>query len=327
MPGRRWLTTTSRAVAGLALLAVISATAFISRPADVLAQSGPVSITTDKSQYQVGEAIRICYRVPGPGRVTITDTQGGTSKVILSGNDDGRGDCVVGRVEPPPGQECFRLDYAGSRGTATAQTCITIVGQPSNNPGAGNPGGGTTGGGASGSSPAGTASITTDKTTYQFDEPIRICYTVPGPGPITITDTQGGTSKVILSGNDDGRGDCLTGIVTPPAGQECFRLDYQGSRGSGTAQTCIEVRAPSGGAPSPSPSPGPGDGGGQAAGGAPPPSPGPSAGPAAQAGASPAPTAPAPTSGAPSPSAVAADFPPSSAAGTPAPGWPNPFKY
>ena len=303
----RWTTTPARPVAAVLLLAVVVATAVISRPADVLGQSGPASVTTEKSQYQIGGSIRICYRVPGPGLVTITDTQGGTSNVILSGNDDGRGDCISGRVEPPPGQECFRLDYAGSRGSATAQTCITVIGQPSSNPGAGNSGSGDNAAGS-----GGTASISTEKATYQVNDPIRICFTVPGPGPITITDTQGGSSNTLASWNDDGRGGCVNGMVTPPIGQECFRLDYQGTRGSGTAQTCIEVSEPSGGNRSA------GAGSGPVAGGTPPPSPGPASGGAPQAG-------PGPATGVPS--SGAAGFPPSSGGGTPTPGWPTPFTY
>jgi hypothetical protein len=94
---------------------------------------------------------------------------------------------------------------------------------------------------------SGGASITTDKQTYQVGEPIRICYRVPGPGPITITDVQGGSSKVIISGNDDGTGGCINGTITPPTGQECFRLDYRSSRGSGSTQTCIIVGGPASG--------------------------------------------------------------------------------
>jgi hypothetical protein len=89
---------------------------------------------------------------------------------------------------------------------------------------------------------SGAASVTTDKRSYRVGESIRICYSVPGPGPITLTDiTPDGRQAVLLRGNDDGRGDCFTGTVALPAGTECFRLDYQSSRGSGTTQTCIMV--------------------------------------------------------------------------------------
>jgi hypothetical protein len=37
------------------------------------AQAGSASLTTDRAQYRPGETITICYSVPGPGPVTVTD--------------------------------------------------------------------------------------------------------------------------------------------------------------------------------------------------------------------------------------------------------------
>jgi len=86
------------------------------------------------------------------------------------------------------------------------------------------------------------ASITTDRAEYRIGEMLTFCFTVPGPGPIAITDRlANGQRNVIVEWNDDGRGACLTATVTPPTGTECLRLDYASSAGSGSTQTCFTV--------------------------------------------------------------------------------------
>jgi hypothetical protein len=86
------------------------------------------------------------------------------------------------------------------------------------------------------------ASLTTDKAKYRIGEAITFCFTLPGPGPVTITDRLAdGQEQVIVDWNDDGRGACLTGTVTPPTGRECLRLDYAGAAGSGSTETCFDV--------------------------------------------------------------------------------------
>src|SRR5205814_6912152 len=42
-------------------------------------------------------------------------------------NDDGTGDCFGGRVTPPTGQECMRLDYSGLGGSNSTQACWTVT--------------------------------------------------------------------------------------------------------------------------------------------------------------------------------------------------------
>lgn len=81
-------------------------------------------------------------------------------------------------------------------------------------------------------------SISTDQSQYSIGSPIQICYTVPGPGPITITDNQPGRlSHTLLSVYDDGTGWCFGATITPPSGTECLLLNY----GGGSAQTCFQV--------------------------------------------------------------------------------------
>jgi hypothetical protein len=99
-----------------------------------LAQAGSISITTDKSQYQPGDSIQVCYMVAAPGPFTITDQQAdGSSQVFFSGVDDGTGGCLGGTVTPPAGTECLSItDRDGSGGSA--QTCFQVLGQGSQPP-------------------------------------------------------------------------------------------------------------------------------------------------------------------------------------------------
>jgi hypothetical protein len=65
---------------------------------------------------------------------------------------------------------------------------------------------------------------------YQVGDTFSACYSVPGPGPVTITDTKAdGTSSIVLSDANDGSGGCLQGAATLPIGWECLTL----SAGSG----------------------------------------------------------------------------------------------
>lgn len=55
--------------------------------------------------------------------------------------------------------------------------------------------------------------------------PLQICYTVPGPGPITITKAvMAGADHVLLSGIDDGTGGCISDTVTAPTGPTCYQI-------------------------------------------------------------------------------------------------------
>ena len=65
---------------------------------------------------------------------------------------------------------------------------------------------------------------------------------MPAAGYIQITDHQGNSVKTLLSGYDDGAGDCFWGQVTPPIGKECLKIRYYFPYGgSVTEQTCFQV--------------------------------------------------------------------------------------
>ena len=89
-------------------------------------------------------------------------------------------------------------------------------------------------------------SITTDKMWYMPGEVAQICYKLPAPGYMEITDHQPNMQvHTLRAGYDMGMGGCFTGIVTPPSGQECLRLVYWSPfGGSRSASTCFFVYQP-----------------------------------------------------------------------------------
>jgi hypothetical protein len=92
------------------------------------AQTASVGVTTDKSQYQIGDSIRICYTVGGAGPVTITDILAdGTNQNLFQAVDDGTGYCFNGTVTPPAGTECLRIDAISNSGSGSNQTCFQVV--------------------------------------------------------------------------------------------------------------------------------------------------------------------------------------------------------
>jgi hypothetical protein len=196
----------------------------------VSAQTGLVSITTDRADYRPGDTVRICYTVAGPGPVTITDIQAdGSSRMLFSAVDDGNGWCFTGSVTPPLGTECLTITATSGPLIGSAQTCFQVVNRfPPPGPciqiyppppGCG-------------------VSITTDQAQYRIGASLRVCYTVPAPGPMTITDRlANGTSQVFFQGIDDGTGGCLGGRITPPVGTECLQIEASGA----SAQACFQV--------------------------------------------------------------------------------------
>jgi hypothetical protein len=196
-----------------------------------------LSISTDRASYRVGDPITYCYTVTGAVPFRIVDiSPNGTQQVILTGTGPVSNQCRTGTVTLPTGQECLRIETTGTQTvfspTSTqvtpAQTCfqVTQAMTPTPTP----------------TPPPGTASITTDRPSYRVGDPITYCYTVPGPSFVRIVNTLAdGRQQVLLSGNDDGRGDCRLGTIGPPPGRECLRLEYSGEFGSGMREVCYQV--------------------------------------------------------------------------------------
>jgi len=88
-----------------------------------------VTIRTDKTSYRPGDRVLFCYTVSRPAPIVITDILAdGRQQTILSGNDDGTGDCIEATATPPYGVETLRIDmYDGSVVVATANTSFTII--------------------------------------------------------------------------------------------------------------------------------------------------------------------------------------------------------
>jgi hypothetical protein len=99
------------------------------------AQSNGVSISTDRSQYQIGDDAQICYTVAGPGPVNITDTQAdGSNHTLFATDDDGTGYCFSGTITPPAGNECLSISATSSGSTASGSTCFQVVQGPAGGP-------------------------------------------------------------------------------------------------------------------------------------------------------------------------------------------------
>ena len=212
---------------GLLAIVVLAALAAMLRGTDAqdagvtTVVPGTAAIWTDRSQYRVGDPIQVCYRIPVPGFITIIDLPaGGGQRTFFSGQSAGTSTCLPGTVTPPAGTECLRLIYPQAGGNGQTQTCFQVVGQQP-------------------PPPPTSLAIYTDRQQYFIGSPIQVCYRVPAPGPITIIDIlANGVQQTFLSGYDDGTGGCVAGVVTPPAGTECLRINFGVSLSS---QTCFRV--------------------------------------------------------------------------------------
>lgn len=131
----------ARLVTMLATLAILALLAFpvvakqIEHPDgfdDNFEGAGSGSISTNRTQYTVGDDFQYCYQVPGPGvfvRIS-RSLPNGSSAVVLEGIDDGAGDCAWGKVQAPLGRRTLRIDvYSGdgSKLISTNQTTYEVV--------------------------------------------------------------------------------------------------------------------------------------------------------------------------------------------------------
>jgi hypothetical protein len=60
--------------------------------------------------------------------------------------------------------------------------------------------------------------------TYSIGEPITVCYWVSQPMYVQVTNKTPNGTNIIVNGNDDGRGNCVTSTVGSPAGQRTTTL-------------------------------------------------------------------------------------------------------
>jgi hypothetical protein len=185
---------------------------------------GQAAIWTNRGEYNIGDPIQYCYRIPIPGQVTITDLPAdGTSNVIFSQRVLNTQDCLDGRVTPPSGCECLQLSYPLFGGQGQTQTCFTVLGYDP---------------------PPPSLSIYLSGSLFRVGDPIDVCYRVPAPGPVRIIDQiDSFTPLTYLSGIDDGTGGCVPGTVPAGIGLRCWTIDftYIADGGTATAQACAQI--------------------------------------------------------------------------------------
>jgi hypothetical protein len=227
------MTRRTKVLAVVAVLTVVSlGLTFAARSGDAqqvgTVTPGTAAIWTDRTQYNIGDAIQYCYRIPIVGLVTITDLpQRGTSSVIFSQVVSATQGCLSGTITPPAGHECLQLSYPLFGGQGTTQTCFTVLGSVP---------------------PISTLAIYVNppQQVYTLGQAIDVCYRVPAPGPIRIIDQiQEDTPTTFFSGYDDGTGGCIPGTITPPVGgQECLTIvfTYTADGGQTNAQACFQTQ-------------------------------------------------------------------------------------
>jgi hypothetical protein len=119
----RFLVTLAALILGLGLFGAVAPRVRVAS-----AQAAGPSITTDASQYRIGDTAEVCYSVPSPGNVVITDTSAdGSSQVILSGLDDGSGGCESGTISGPTGTECLSLAFQAGSISQSAGACFQVT--------------------------------------------------------------------------------------------------------------------------------------------------------------------------------------------------------
>ena len=250
------------AVAALMLVAVALFGMAATRPAPAAAQAqsqavapcpapdapSGVEVCVDRGDgpvYYEGDAITICvtvnipviqiYPPPPAPLVRVTNfVNGGPPQVVFEEHMWSGQRCITATISAPLGQEVIRAEVIDQNGRVIASDTAWYTSAPRSAPPAGNAAVTVTGGAGS---------------VHTVGEWLQVCYSVPGPGPVTITDIlPDGRTQVLLSGYDDGAGGCFWAQVTPPTGTECIRLDYWTSAGSGSTQTCfrVEGETPSG---------------------------------------------------------------------------------
>jgi hypothetical protein len=76
-------------------------------------------------QYRVGQAVRVCFVVPGEGRVVLTDVLPDGSHWELVNDVRTAGEqCLLWRPGPEDGRECLRLTF---RVTLQEERCFQVV--------------------------------------------------------------------------------------------------------------------------------------------------------------------------------------------------------
>lgn len=199
-----------------------------------------VAISTDRRQYIAGDQVQVCYNVPQSGAVVVSDLLAdGRIQTVFAGDTAAGTACLpAGLLQAGPaiGNECVRVDAYLGRGAGlygSAQTCFTVLQRIQPLPVPVAPG------------------LRLNKQQFRVGETVQICYSVPGPGQLTLTltDPQGRTGQLI-GGLDDGTGGCTVVQATQPFGRWCVTLTAPalldprtvgGAVPNVTSQACYQV--------------------------------------------------------------------------------------
>jgi hypothetical protein len=172
------------------------------------ASADQLAIWTDRAEYHIGDGIRYCVSLPGPGQVQVIDRlPNGQSNVLATWYDSGAGRCTHGQVTPPSGQECLQVIYTPyTYGQSfSTQTCFLVHGSH--------------GGGVA------RARVWTDRSTYTVGSTGRLCWDVSQPGWLVITDVawDGTTTTPVNQSVGAGR-QCRVVSFQPPLGTDTLTL-------------------------------------------------------------------------------------------------------
>ena len=224
-PRQRFILPAVVALLGCALVAVAGRRAGLAQDPTTV-QPGTAAIWTDRQDYNIGDSVTVCYRIPIAGQITISNIPPGNQPIFYSGESSGTSGCLPGIITPPAGRQCLRLSYPLFGGQGQTQDCFTVEG----------------------SSPVTPLAIYVNpaQSVYSLGQGIDVCYRVPAPGPIRIIDQiEENTPTTFFSGYDDGTGGCIPGTITPPVGgRECLTIvfTYQADGGEAHAQTCFQTQ-------------------------------------------------------------------------------------
>jgi hypothetical protein len=186
-----------------------------------------VGLTTDRTQYQVGDTVQLCYTISQPGHVHVAIAlPDGSASVVLDQDETGNG-CIASPAGLPTGTHRATLSFSqNGQFVTSASTTYTVIAAVC----------GTTAG-------QHCTAIWTDKSQYTVGETASICYSVAQPGPFRIIDfPPGQNGTVTAQSTDDGTGGCFNANITPPTGTERVRIELlSGTSVISSAETTFQV--------------------------------------------------------------------------------------
>ncbi len=94
---------------------------------------------------------------------------------------------------------------------------------------------------AAAAQPAGPVTLTLDRAVYTIYDDFTVCWGVPGLGRITLSDIYPDGSVHPVHTVEQGTSDCRPGVMSPPVGPQCMRVEWSGAGQRGSAQACYDL--------------------------------------------------------------------------------------